>query len=223
MLTAAGAQVKWSDERFVFQHSKFFIVDNEVAVISTGNFSKSYSIELERNHVATNRDPADLWDLHQMFEADWSGSGATFEMPCTRLIVSPINARERLIDLINSATTTLEIESMQFADTAVRNAVKARIQAGVTTRVLIADANWITANTYAADFLKGLGVTPKWIPHLHTKVIVVDGARAYLGSENLSSNSLDNNREVGLIVTDASSIAPISATFDSDFATGTPF
>jgi phosphatidylserine/phosphatidylglycerophosphate/cardiolipin synthase-like enzyme len=53
--------------------------------------------------------------------------------------------------------------------------------------------------------------------------MVADGERAYLGSENLSSNSLDNNREVGLIVTDASSIAPIATTFDADFAAGTPF
>jgi cardiolipin synthase A/B len=105
----------------------------------------------------------------------------------------------------------------------VRNAVKARVEAGVATRVLLADANWITANRYGADFLKGLGVPVKWIQHLHTKAIVADGARAYVGSENLSSNSLDNNREVGVIVTDASSIAPIVTTFDADFAIGTPF
>jgi cardiolipin synthase A/B len=223
LLTAAGAQVKWSDTRFVFQHSKFFIVDNEVAVISTGNFSKSYSIELERNHVATDRDRADLADLRAMFDADWAGTGGTLKLPCTRLLVSPINARERILALIDSAQTTLEIESMQFGDSAVRAAVKSRVQAGVAVRVLIADANWISANTYASQYLTELGVPVKWIPHLHTKVIVADGERAYLGSENLSSNSLDNNREVGLIVTDASSIAPIAATFEADFAAGTPF
>jgi phosphatidylserine/phosphatidylglycerophosphate/cardiolipin synthase-like enzyme len=222
-LTAAGVQVKWSDARFVYQHAKFLLVDGSVAVISTGNFSKTYSIDLERNHVATDRDAADVADLHALFEADWSGSGGTLTMPCTRLVVSPINARDRVIALIASAQHTLDIESMQFADAAVRAAVKARIEAGVSVRVMIADANWISANTYAAQYLAGLGVTAKWIPHLHTKVIVVDGERAYLGSENLSANSLDNNREVGLIVTDASSLAPIATTFDSDFAAATAF
>jgi cardiolipin synthase A/B len=223
MLVAAGAEVKWSDDRFVFQHSKFFIVDDEVAVISTGNFSKSYSIELERNHVATDRDPADLADLRAMFEADWAGTGATLAMPCTRMLVAPINARERILALINGAQSTLEIESMQFGDPSVRAAVKSRALAGVAVRVLLADASWISANAYASEYLKGLGVPVRWIPHMHTKVIVADGARAYLGSENLSTNSLDNNREVGLIVTDDSSIAPIATTFDSDFAAGTPF
>ncbi len=223
MLTSAGAQVTWSDTRFVYQHSKFLLVDDQVAVISTGNFSKTYSIELERNHVATDRDPADLADLRALFEADWAGTGATFAMPCTRLVVSPLNSRARILELITSAQSTLEIESMQFADAAVRAAVKARVQAGVATRVLIADADWISANTYASTYLKDLGVPVKWIPHLHTKVIVVDGARAYLGSENLSANSLDNNREVGVIVTDASSIAPMAVSFETDWAAGTAF
>lgn len=223
MLIASGAQVKWSDQRFVFQHSKFFVVDDKVAVISTGNFSKTYSIELERNHVATDRDAADIVDLRAMFDADWAGTGATLKLPCTRLLVSPINARERILALIESAQSTLEIESMQFGDSAVRAAVKSRVEAGVAVRALIADPEWISANTYAAQYLVELGVPVKWIPHLHTKVIVVDADRAYLGSENLSSNSLDNNREVGLIVNDASSITPISATFETDWAQGTSF
>jgi phosphatidylserine/phosphatidylglycerophosphate/cardiolipin synthase-like enzyme len=222
-LTLAGAQVKWSDTRFVFQHSKFFTVDNQVAVISTGNYSASFSILRERNHVATVRDPADLLDLRDMFEADWAGTGPAFEMPCTRMVISPINARERILALIASAQSTLEIESMQFSDSAVRAAVKARKEAGVDVRVMIADAGFVSANTYAAQYLADINVPVKWIPHLHTKVIVADGARAYLGSENLSSNSLDNNREVGLVVTDASSVEPMSTTFDTDWAIGTPF
>ena len=66
-------------------------------------------------------------------------------------------------------------------------------------------------------------MTPRWIPHLHTKVIVADGALAYLGSENLSGTSLDHNREVGVIVTDPVSIMPLATTFETDWAAGTAF
>jgi phosphatidylserine/phosphatidylglycerophosphate/cardiolipin synthase-like enzyme len=221
MLAAAGAEVKWSSPSFTYQHSKVLLVDGKVAVISTGNYSKSYSIELERNHVATDRDPADLADLGALFEADWTGQPA--QMPCTRMVISPINSRTRIIDLINSATQTLTIESMQFADYKVRDAVKARVEAGVEVRALIADTGFVSANAAAAEYLKGLGVTVKWIPHLHTKVIVADGTRAYLGSENLSQTSLDKNREVGVIVTDDSSIAPLRTSFETDWAAGTAF
>ena len=217
-LLAAGAEVKWSDPQFTFQHAKVCVVDDRVAVISTGNYSKSYSITLERNFVATDRDPADLSDLVALFDADWAGTAPT--LACTRLVVSPINARPRILDLIASAQTTLTIESMQFADTNVRQAVAARVTAGVEVRVMLAEPSWIDANADAAMFLKGLGVSVKSIPHLHTKVIVVDGARAYLGSENLSFTSLDRNREVGLIVTDATSISPLTTTFEKDWNVG---
>lgn len=220
-LVAAGAEVKWSDPKFSYFHAKFFVVDNKVAVFSTGNYSKSYSIDLERNFAATDSDPADVDDLVTLFEADWKAEAPV--MTCTRMVVSPINARQRILDVINGAKQTLEIESMQFADYGVRNAVKARIEAGVQVRALLADANWIDANASAATFLKGLGVTVKWIPHLHTKVMVADGKVAYVGSENFSQTSLDKNREVGAILVEESSIAPLRTTFEKDWAVGTEF
>src|SRR5262249_41298443 len=132
-------------------------------------------------------------------------------------------SRPRILDVINGAQQTLTIESMQFADTDVRAAVQARIQAGIDVRVMIADVGFVSSNAEAATFLKGLRVTPKWIPHLHTKVIGADGARAYVGSENLSYTPLNKNREVGLILTDASSIMPLQQTFETDWAAGTDF
>jgi len=220
-LTAAGVHAQWSSPQFTYQHAKFIVIDDTSAVISTGNFSKTYSIDLERNFVATDRDPADLADLTALFDADWAGSSP--QMSCTRLLVSPINARGRILDLINSAQQTLTIESMQFADSNVRSAVAARVHAGVAVRVMLADAGWITANADAAAYLKSLGLEVRYIPHLHTKVIVVDGAAGYMGSENLSGTSLDHNREVGVIVTDPSSLAPLTQTFDKDWAAGSDF
>jgi phosphatidylserine/phosphatidylglycerophosphate/cardiolipin synthase-like enzyme len=216
-LAAAGAQTEWSDPRFTYQHAKFILVDDKIAVTSTGNFSKTYSIDLERNFVATDRDPADLTDLVALFDADWAGQ--TPAMDCTRMVISPINSRPRILDVIDGAQQTLTIESMQFADAQVRAAVQARLAAGVNVRVMIADVGFVSSNAEAATYLKGIGITPKWIPH----VIVADGARAYLGSENLSQTSLDHNREVGLVVTDASSITPLEQTFETDWAAGTDF
>jgi cardiolipin synthase A/B len=222
-LTAAGAEVHWSDPAFSYFHAKYFIVDGEVAVISTGNYSKNYSIELERNFVATDRDPADVADLVALFAADWAGTDPEPDLACTRMLVSPINARERLLDLIESAQTSLDIESMQFADSEIRAAVAARVEAGVTVRALLADASWIDANADAAAFLQALAVPVRWIPHLHTKVLIVDGERAYAGSENFSYTSLEKNREVGVVMVEPQSIAPLTATFEADWAIGTPF
>lgn len=220
-LAAAGAEVKWSSAGFTYQHAKFFVVDGRAAVLSTGNYSKTYSIDLERNFAVRDEDPADVADLVSLFDADWAGE--TPEMSCTRMVISPVNSRARVIGLIESAQSTLTIESMQFADTAVRAAVAARISAGVQVRAMLADAGWITANAAAAQFLKDRGVVVKYIPHLHTKVIVADGTSAYVGSENLSQTSLDHNREVGVIATGASELQPLIDTFETDWAAGTEF
>jgi cardiolipin synthase len=220
-LTAAGAQVKWSSPAFDYFHVKAFVVDGQTAVMSTGNYSKYYSIDLERNFAATDRDPADIADLITLFEADWAATAPS--IPCTRMVISPINARERIIAVIEGAQTTLEIESMQFADTEVREAVRARVEAGVQVRVLLADASWIDDNAGGAAFLQGLGVPVKWIPHLHTKAIVADGSVAYVGSENLSYTSLEKNREVGVVLVESSSIAPLMTTFEGDWLAGVDF
>jgi len=221
LLVAAGAQVKWSSPEFDYFHAKYLIVDGHTAVISTGNFSKTYSILLERNFVATDADPADVADLVRLFEADWAGTAP--DLSCTRMVVSPVNARQRLLAVIDGAQSTLDIESMQFADTGVREAVRARVLAGVQVRALLADPSWIDANAAGAAYLQDLGVTVKYIPHLHTKVIVADGAVAYVGSENLSYTSLEHNREVGVILVEASSIAPLGTTFEQDWAAGVEF
>jgi phosphatidylserine/phosphatidylglycerophosphate/cardiolipin synthase-like enzyme len=220
-LMAAGAQVEWSDPQFTYQHAKFFVVDGAEAVISTGNYSFTYSISLERNFLAVLDDPADVADLVALFDADWGRT--TPDMTCTRMILSPINADDRILSLINSAQKTLTIEEMQFADTDVRAAVQARKTAGVDVRAILADPGWITANADAAAFLKNLGIPVKNIPHMHTKVLVVDGATAFMGSENLSYTSLHKNREVGIITTDAASLQPLMDTFEKDWAAGVDF
>lgn len=221
LLTAAGAQVEWSDPRFTFLHAKFFVVDGSEAIISTGNFSTKYSILLERNFVAHLAEPQDIADLVALFDADWLRAATA--LPCTRLLIAPTNARQRLLDLIRSATTTIAIESMQFSDGDIRAAVAERLHAGVTVRALLANATWIGANTDAAKFLGQLGIPVKSIPHLHAKALVIDGKRAYLGSENFSYNSLKNNREVGLIVVEPSSVQPLLDTFEKDWASAASF
>lgn len=219
-LTAAGAEVRWSDPKFPYMHAKAIIVDGEQALISTGNFSKSYSILLERNFLARLADPEDVADLVALFDADWERRAP--ELACTRLLVSPVNAKQRLLALIDSAKTTLTIESMQLADSDVRARVAARQSAGVKVRAILAEASWISANADAAAFLKAHGIEARTIPHCHVKAIIADGDRAYVGSENLSYTSLVKNREVGVVLTEAPAVGVMAGTFEKDWSAAAP-
>jgi phosphatidylserine/phosphatidylglycerophosphate/cardiolipin synthase-like enzyme len=203
-------------------HAKVILVDDTVAVISTGNYSKSYMLK-ERNFVLTDSDPWDIANLTSLFDADWQYLPP--KLDCTRLVVSPVNAKERILSLINGATSTLVIESMQFADTSVRSAVLARKAAGVDVRVLLASPTWIDANQSAASLLASNDIPARWMstPSVHVKAMVADGKRAYAGSENLSYTSLNKNREVGLVLTEAPAVDAIASTFEKDWASANPF
>lgn len=221
LLKAAGAEILWSDPKFPYMHAKVIIVDGKEALISTGNFSKSYSILLERNFLARVTDPEDVADLVALFDADWEKRAP--DLTCTRLLVSPVNAKPRLLSLIGSAKSTLTLESMQLADSDVRASVAARQAAGVQVRAILADTAWIDANADAAAFLKAHAIEARYIPHCHVKAIVVDGDRAYLGSENMSYTSLVKNREVGVVLTEAAAVKVMADTFEKDWAVGQPF
>lgn len=221
-LEAAGAKVEWSDPTFSYMHAKVMVIDDREAIVSTGNYLKSFLLK-ERNFAARTLDPQDVADLGAVFEADWSRKAP--DLSCTRLLVSPVNSRDRLEALVASAKSTILVESMQFADWSVRKAIYARKAAGVDVRVLLAAPSWIDPNGTAGAELVSKGIGARWMssPGVHVKAIVVDGARAYLGSENLSQTSLDKNRETGLVVTDAPAIAAMTATFERDWSSATPF
>lgn len=221
-LTKAGASVIWSDSKFPYMHAKVLIVDDAVAVISTGNYAKSFMLK-ERNFVATDRDSEDVGNLARLFDADWKRENP--ELSCTRLLVSPVNARARLLDFLKAAKGEILIESMQFSDSEVRDIILERKLAGVTVRAILADPAWVDANAKAAEPLKKAGIDVRWLstPGVHVKAVVVDHQNAYLGSENFSQTSLSKNREVGLLVDEVKNIDLMARTFETDWAAATKF
>lgn len=219
-LAAAGANVIWSDPTFSYMHAKVMIVDESESVISTGNYGQTYMMK-ERNYAMTNLDPADVAVLVRLFDADFTRTSP--DLSCTRLLVSPVNSHERILDLIHSAKTKLDIESMQFADSDVRDAVAERAAAGVAVRVILADPAWIDTNTDAASFLASHSIPVRTLasPAVHVKSIIADD-RAYAGSENLSWTSLEKNREVGVIFDEPTNLALLHTTFDKDWSAAAP-
>lgn len=221
-LTAAGANVIWSDPQFSYMHAKVLVVDEADAVVSTGNYGEYY-LEKERNYVMHDRDPADVATLVSLFDADFARKSP--DLSCTRLLVSPVNSKDRMLTFIKSAKKEIVVESMQLADSDVRAALVERREAGVGVWVLLADPSWISANTTAATYLAPHGITARRLasPALHVKSIVVDGTTAYAGSINLSYTSFENNREVGVLITEPENVKAIHDTFEKDWAAATTF
>gem|GEM_PF-987903 len=53
-------------------------------------------------------------------------------------------------------------------------------------------------------------------PYPHTKLLLIDERYLMISSINLSTNSMDNNRELGIIVTNPDAITYVKQTFADD-------
>jgi phosphatidylserine/phosphatidylglycerophosphate/cardiolipin synthase-like enzyme len=218
-LTGAGIEVRDTPSTFTYSHSKMLIIDRAVAVIMSANLN-DYSMRSERNYGVVDRDPEDVADALSVFETDWSGTGAP-DLACTRLLVSPVNSRPRLFDLLSKAQHTIDFSVMYLTDTSLRELIKARAASGVQVRAMLADPCWITDNPTTFADLTAQGIPVKYMTQveLHAKLVIADGI-VFVGSENLSRNSLDFNREVGVFVTESGPAAAAAAQFESDWAAG---
>jgi cardiolipin synthase len=76
-----------------------------------------------------------------------------------------------------------------------------------------------SSNSNGIATIKQGGVQVREDPRLymHAKIIVVDGQKAFVGSENISTQSLDRNRELGILVSDAGVLHTLEQTFQQDW------
>jgi len=172
-------------------------------------------------------DLEDVTDVQSIFEQDFalaSGMQAKpADLTCTRLIVSPVNSHQRILDLINSSKTTLDVEVLYITDATIRNAIGAAKNRGVTVRVILMNATDQPENADIATYCKNVGIPVNYAEnfYLHAKLIISDGV-AFVGSENMSPTSMAQNREVGALVFEPTPAAVIQQQFNADWASTTP-
>lgn len=229
-LTSAGVGVVWSPSAFVYTHQKTITVDDVKSLVLTGNLTSQY-YTTSRDYGVFTDDQRDVAAIEKVFNADYAGTSIT-PTDGDHLLWSPTNSRSRLLTVINGATTTLDVEELEFSDATVINAIAARANAGVQVRVVL---EYPSSYSSEVSEIKAAGGTvvgysdPNGF-YIHAKAMVADYGlstqQVEAGSMNLSSNSLDNNRELGIILTGtgvAQAVATtIETTFDSDYANGTP-
>jgi hypothetical protein len=89
---------------------------------------------------------------------------------------------------------------------------------------MTADAEWDSAFSQLASDGVHVLLYPDTSSalYIHAKVIDVDSAKAFVGSENFSTASLDYNRELGLITTSASVLGPLNSALSADASGGQP-
>jgi cardiolipin synthase len=220
MLSSAGVPVAWASDSEIF-HQKTITVDGAESAIMSGNLTSQY-YATTRDFVVMDSQAADVTAIESVFATDWSGAAPSPGPPGIDLVWSP-GSEPQLAALINSATRSVVVENEEMDSTSVEDALESDAERGVdVTVVMTADSEWDSAFSQ----LESDGVHVVLYPntssalYIHAKVIDVDSAKAFIGSENFSTASLDYNRELGLITSSTSVLGPLNSTLSSDISTG---
>lgn len=222
-LQQRGVDVVYAPAAYTFTHAKTVIIDGAKALIMTMNLTYS-SPKDNREYIATDSDPADVADCEKLFAADFSGTAVTVN---GKLVVSPqdatpVDPRQRLKALINSAKTSLDVEVQSLSDDSLTDAIILAHKDKVAVRVVIAANQSSPAQQDALDALKAAGVPLKMLaaPYVHAKTLVVDGTTVFVGSQNFTPTGLLQNREIGVVTDAPAEAAKIRDVIAKDFAAG---
>jgi phosphatidylserine/phosphatidylglycerophosphate/cardiolipin synthase-like enzyme len=219
-LNAAGAKAQDTNTAFALTHEKGMVIDGNTAYIMTSNFTFSALNGKNREYDIIDTTPQDVQGTIDIFNADWNRTSTQVTDP--NLVVSPNNSRTALINFINSAKSSLIIEAEEMYDSAVEQAIASAGQRGVVVQVILPTPQSGSSDSNASGIaaIKAGGAQVKEDPQLymHAKMMVADGTRAYVGSENFSSQSLDSNRELGLLMSDQNVLSTLEQTFQSDWS-----
>jgi cardiolipin synthase len=176
--------------------------------------------------------------IESLFEADLKGK--TYDVrtliPAALseiLTVSP-QSEKPLVDFINSAQVSIDLEAQYLKEPAINQAILERAQNGVKVSVTVASpcafgtpskGETTQINTIYSEFDK-VGISSRMFNasnringkrgYMHAKAMVLDGNRAWLGSENGSSASLNENREYGVIFDRAAWVETLLTTMTGD-------
>jgi cardiolipin synthase A/B len=222
-LQAAGVKAQASDPDFTLTHEKGMVIDGSTAYIMTSNMTNaalgSGNYTKNREYDIVDNNTQDVQAVMAIFQADWNHSTASFSDP--NLVVSPLNSRNAFNKLIASAKHTLLVTGEEMQDSGIEQDLVAAAQRGVKVQVILPAPSGSSSDSNSSGIATikqgGVAVREDAQLYMHAKMIVADGQTAFVGSENISAQSLDKNREVGIIIADGNVLNTLQQTFQRDW------
>jgi len=221
-LKAAGVPVRWTPPHFLVTHEKSLVVDGARAMIATFNFMEKY-FSKTRDFAVVLSDPGKVAGIRACFEGDWIGE-AYMPDEAAGLSWSPGNARAVLCELLDGANSSIDIAHPKFAEPVIFDRIHAALERGVRVRLLCGGKHGLHQPDLMYSFalwrlFRKAGGRLRKQRHLrsHGKIVVVDGDRVHLGTQNLDQPAFDLRRELGLIVREPALVDGISAVFEADW------
>lgn len=205
----AGIEVSRTAEDLLRYHYKFMVVDHNTLYTFTFNYTY-LDIGITRSFGIITRNADLVHEAIRLFESDVKRQAFTSE--ADNFIVSPVNARHELARFIRGAERELLIYDPDVSDPEMIHLLRERARAGVKIQII----------GRVSKGSSSLGPHGLMRMRFHTRTIIRDRRRAFVGSQSLCSTELDRRRELGLIVRDHDVLQGILKAFEFDWLTLTP-
>ncbi len=187
-------------------HAKTF-VGEKWRVIQTANLNRT-SFYDNREHFFFGTDETirqnllDLFVLDSKTILDKKKHKAEYLTLTQRLspnlLVCPLNCRQKLEFLLNSAQQSIWISAQYITDERIINIL--RNKSDLDIRVLTNDM--YSNKDLVRHFWPKIVQFESPKQYNHDKMLIIDDNKMLIGSMNFSQNALDNNREIGIIMLD---------------------
>lgn len=220
--------VHWSNPAFAITHQKTITIDSATSAIMTLNLTP-VDYALTRDFAVITNNAADVAAIETTFNADFTNAKITAPTG-ENLVWSPSNSLSSLEALINGAQSSLLLSQEEFDETNIESALVAALKRGVTVTLVqeTLDNKYNTTLTALKNAGAKIAVyTSSTGYYIHAKTVLADygtaTAKMFVGSENFTASSLNDNRELGLIFSDAACMTGVYDAITKDFAGGTAF
>ncbi len=230
-LLSAHINARPSSSGFNITHQKTIVVDDQTAFVTAINLTRSSADSRDFGVIVS--DPAVVAEMDSVFETDWAdydnGQNTTPALSNANLAWSPVSSKTKLSQLISSASSSIILTTENLGDNDITDLLDAAAARGVVVQIIVpqCDLNPNPAyNIPAVRKVTSAGVDARvmpapsspQLPYMHSKMMVIDGHTVYIGSINLSYNSLTQARELGIIFDSQVIASQLGAVFASDWS-----
>lgn len=202
-----------SDEHLptTYLHSKITLADSGFWIQSSNLTHSTFANN--REHLFRSQDWEMLKSLKTLFSKDFSGEDLLVSDLHPNLVVCNLNCRAIITDLLSSAKKAITIQTQYLTDPDLFKIIAQKSQI-LDFKAIFSDTE---SNQHLPSYFWFHQVRLLKKPYVHTKMILIDDEILLLGSMNLSANSLDNNREIWILLLDPALIAQFKKGFSRDW------
>jgi cardiolipin synthase len=199
----AGIIVARTADDLIRYHDKMMIIDRATLYMLSFNFTH-LDIDHSRGFGIITRNKKTVQEAVKLFEADCTRKSYTPGLEA--FVVSPANSRKSLGTFLKRAKKQLLIYDPEISDKEMMSILQEKAKDGVDIRII-------------GHTAKRLGPVEKLSKmRLHTRTIIADGKKAFVGSQSLREAELDSRRELGLIINEAKIVKQLADCFESDWS-----